>query len=443
MADSKDSHTNAIRLGHEAYRDGIIGTTDKQRAETIAAVMGHTEMAVRMLDYAEKSPELQRAILGNENILNDIGAYYSSRRNNDDLLFDNYVNGNYDSSGDYWKVLCNGNIEFDGNFDLYDENGKLLHRYENISGENGGYTDALAESLNLSYEEAASLINNAYTWNENEKKYVQKKEDSIIKTSDNFKAKYDFQVNFADNVINSYHGNMQTALEAYKQNIKNGDGLVDYSSLSKMDLSEVESYAKEYNKYISAYYDEKLNRQYNSPDAKSALKEVERLIDKGKFTGNEYVYNAFGEGGILNPLGQVNAEITTYAYYKDGKAHGWGIPRGFALDLANGEKGDRVYSVTNTFLYSNSVNSNIPLNLGTGNEVRLFGNNNSVIYGHLLSESTAMNSMKNLSSTNVIWRSLIPAGTQIGNIGNTGNSSGPHLHFEYRKKYQFWRNRNE
>lgn len=43
---------------------------------------------------------------------------------------------------------------------------------------------------------------------------------------------------------------------------------------------------------------------------------------------------------------------------------------------------------------------------------------------------------------NKLWRTYIPAGTQIGNVGNTGNSSGPHLHWEFRQKYQFWNNRS-
>lgn len=42
---------------------------------------------------------------------------------------------------------------------------------------------------------------------------------------------------------------------------------------------------------------------------------------------------------------------------------------------------------------------------------------------------------------NNLWRTFIPAGTQIGNVGNTGKSSGPHLHWEFRQKYQFWKNR--
>ena len=73
------------------------------------------------------------------------------------------------------------------------------------------------------------------------------------------------------------------------------------------------------------------------------------------------------------------------------------------------------------------------------------GNMNSIIYGHLQSNSVATIMLDNLSNSatqNDLWRSYIPAGTQIGNIGNTGNSTGPHLHWEYRLGYQYWSNRS-
>jgi hypothetical protein len=48
MLDSGDGYLNAIQLGHEAYRNGIVGTEAEQKAETRRAVIGHAGMASRM-----------------------------------------------------------------------------------------------------------------------------------------------------------------------------------------------------------------------------------------------------------------------------------------------------------------------------------------------------------------------------------------------------------
>lgn len=57
---------------------------------------------------------------------------------------------------------------------------------------------------------------------------------------------------------------------------------------------------------------------------------------------------------------------------------------------------------------------------GYGNHVRIHHADGSLtIYGHL-------------SSVNVYQKQIVVAGQQIGITGNSGFSSGPHLHFEYR-----------
>lgn len=37
-----------LTLGHEAHRDGVVGTEDEQFYETMDAVLGHIAMALRM-----------------------------------------------------------------------------------------------------------------------------------------------------------------------------------------------------------------------------------------------------------------------------------------------------------------------------------------------------------------------------------------------------------
>ncbi|QTQ17194.1 hypothetical protein [Treponema parvum] len=115
MRNSGDKYVNAIQLGHESYRNGIIGTTAEQNAETIAAVMGHTEMAVRMEDYQSYKAQ---GLLGSE-----VEAY---RKGDMTSLFMNAM-ANYDSSGDYWKLTWGGQLVSDGDGWLKDENGYYIN----------------------------------------------------------------------------------------------------------------------------------------------------------------------------------------------------------------------------------------------------------------------------------------------------------------------------
>ena len=108
-----------VTLGHEAYRDGVVGTEQQQFVETAQAVIGHTAMALRMQSDARYT-ELMGNVIANNNILStDIEAYKSG----DMMAMLGHVAGNYDWSADYWKVLSDGNIVFDGSKNLYDENG--------------------------------------------------------------------------------------------------------------------------------------------------------------------------------------------------------------------------------------------------------------------------------------------------------------------------------
>jgi len=90
-----------VILGQEANRDANV--TNDNWQETRNAVLAHTEMAIRMIqgDYT--------VLLNNLNIRKDIEAYRKGIEN-----FYDYVDNNYDSSGDYWKLIQNsdGTIGF-------------------------------------------------------------------------------------------------------------------------------------------------------------------------------------------------------------------------------------------------------------------------------------------------------------------------------------------
>ena len=101
--------------------DGSSLYTQKRMVATTA----HTQMALRMLGDGKGN-----AIQMTENLAMDIIAYQFSQGLGDETIFSNYVAGNYDSSGDYWRLMDDGTLVNDGSGWLRDENGK----YINIDG---------------------------------------------------------------------------------------------------------------------------------------------------------------------------------------------------------------------------------------------------------------------------------------------------------------------
>ena len=106
-----------ITLGHEAYRDGLVGSGQQQFMETARAVIGHTEMALRMQADKRYSESMDSIIGGSAILQKDIAAYKSG----DLMTMIGHVAGNYDWSKDYWKLRLDGTLEAE-----YDKNGKLI-----------------------------------------------------------------------------------------------------------------------------------------------------------------------------------------------------------------------------------------------------------------------------------------------------------------------------
>lgn len=114
MKDTGDFHTNAVTLGHESYRDGIVRNQSDQQRETFNAVLGHTGMAERMTQY------------DNDFIFTGLLAAEIEAYKNGDmtaLMMDSLYN--YSSDADYWKIIS----KMDGTISIeaeYDKNGRLI-----------------------------------------------------------------------------------------------------------------------------------------------------------------------------------------------------------------------------------------------------------------------------------------------------------------------------
>ena len=180
-----------IKLGHEAYRDGIVGTKEGQMAETRMAVNGHTEMASKMLNDNMYSKIMSGLVSKNENLQMDLLA-----KSFGDDVFNRYVDGTYDSSADYWLLKTDGTIVWDGSKDLnvqyYKEDGTTDTKYGHIKDTTGSFSQAL---LNYVGEERGLQVLSK----------VAGKEISSIS-------------DFSDDVIKSVTGMNSDTLEYLKEN---------------------------------------------------------------------------------------------------------------------------------------------------------------------------------------------------------------------------------
>jgi hypothetical protein len=108
----------AVLLGHEAYRNGIV--TGDNDLETRKAALEHTGMALRMLFDGQQ-------LDFDDNLIRDIVAYMGGAD-----FFNAYVDNNYDSSADFWKLTRQGNLEYDGFATLRDEEDNVLRSYKEM-----------------------------------------------------------------------------------------------------------------------------------------------------------------------------------------------------------------------------------------------------------------------------------------------------------------------
>ena len=128
-----------LELSNNLHRDGIVGTAEQQGGETLAATTAHTQMALRMLGDG-------KAIQMTENLDTDITAYQISQHLGDESIFAGYVAGNYDASGDYWKLMDDGTLVNDGSGWLVDEHGRAI---KNKDGKQIGAKNIEAGLLNI------------------------------------------------------------------------------------------------------------------------------------------------------------------------------------------------------------------------------------------------------------------------------------------------------
>lgn len=188
------------------------------------------------------------------------------------------------------------------------------------------------------------------------------------------------------------------------------------STVSQLEnqYDEVEDYVKELDKSSAAYesYIKKLEQEKKAADA-----EIDRIL-KEYYQNQPTGGNANGSYDTSSswawPLGSASCYISSHYGYRNPSISGWGFHGG--TDIAGGGiHGKPVYATK-----AGKVITAVTSNTGYGIYVLIdHGNGYSSLYAHM-------------SARYVNTGDTVKKGQMIGRVGSTGNSTGPHLHFEIR-----------
>lgn len=151
-------------------------------------------------------------------------------------------------------------------------------------------------------------------------------------------------------------------------------------------------------------------------DRKAAEEEAKKHQNNSSSGGSST--SGSSSAGFIRP---VNSYVTTGMYYSSGSYHG-------AVDFgAGGVNGMPVYAVADGRVVTTQA-----LTTSYGNYIIIYhpSSNLYTLYAH-----------GQAGSISVSQGQLVRQGQQIMRVGSTGNSTGPHLHFEVRKAPGYYSNR--
>lgn len=164
---------------------------------------------------------------------------------------------------------------------------------------------------------------------------------------------------------------------------------------------------------------EAINRKIQAMQAQILAEAKKEQENNGSNSSNNKPSNGgTSSAGFIKP---VNSYITTGLYYSSGAYHG-------AVDYgATGVNGMPVYAVADGIVVTTQA-----LTTSYGNYIIIYhpSSNLYTLYAHGQAGSIAVSTLQSVKQ-----------GQQIMRVGSTGNSSGPHLHFEVRTAPGYYGNR--
>jgi hypothetical protein len=375
----------AAILGHEAYRDGIV--TNDNYLETRSSTYAHTEMLLGMLLDRQN-------VTIDDNLLRDLIAYsYGSD------FFNSYVDNYYDSSADYWKLMRDGSLVNDNKGWLTYEDGKPVL---NSEGKQIGAAGIETGLLNIIFGGTHGVEYDKY--NESQIRMVQ----SLMISSG---------MNFTENKEGDIRSRVWT---------KNEEG-------QSLNMQQIMSAAG--NTIASAVF-----AQYYQDNIISYIAQMNKItIDDANIKNVPYMAaSRYSNGLLLSMLNKYNTMrsfLNDYEEFEVTGKHGaidkkyvyknYENNAHFGTDFANGKSGSSIYL-------------GIPgiVNYIEADDITKQGNGNWMVteYGYMF-EGTFIGSgifgeyMHMEVKPDFKQGLFLNSNQKIGTVGNTGNSTGPHLHY--------------
>lgn len=222
-------------------------------------------------------------------------------------------------------------------------------------------------------------------------------------------------------------------IEKAKIDLENSKNELNTSKASKQSVSTQLKTAKdEKNKQVAQLSEDEKKLQEQIDELNQANKSIDGQIKAAQVAikkaqedakrqqqsgGNSGSGSTTSSSGFIKP---VNSYITTGMYYSSGQYHG-------AVDFgAAGINGAPVYAVADGYVVTSTR-----LNGSYGNYIIIAHYNGLyTLYAH------GQDGSRKVSAGQTVKK-----GQQIMNVGSTGNSTGPHLHFEVRRSPGTYSNR--
>jgi murein DD-endopeptidase MepM/ murein hydrolase activator NlpD len=349
-------------------------------------------MAIKMVLGGEKG-------FVDQNLAKDINAYLDAKAKNDFNAFNTYVDGNYDSSGDYWRLMRDGTLVNNNSGWLTDEDGRPIL---NANGERigaGGIETGLLNILfggthNVGYDEysdeqigfvqglmISALMN--YTEGENDDIRSRSWKGNATGQSLNMQQIMEGVGNtVAATVFARYYEDSAFSILAYTR----GKDIGDTNDI-----------------LVSANVISRFGGLYSSI--------LDNYETKRHFFNNPERFRVTGKHGEMDPK-------YLYPNYEN-DAH-------FGTDLAaNGRSGDSIYmGISGKVIHTEAESAP---DVGNGNWM-------VVEYGYLFEGSFIGSGiygeymhMERRPNFNI--NSYLDSNQVIGTVGNTGHSDGAHLHY--------------